>query len=83
MEKETKAAEDVLSEGKLKMKEGLEKAQRRIDEVLKDTRETASRSWEDAKNYCRYHPAEALGVALGVGAVLGILLTKALQRPRD
>ena len=80
MDKSLETAEDIYGEGKSKVKQGYEKAQNKVDEWIKETQSRAARSWEEVRDFCREHPAQAIGISLAAGALVGLALSKALGR---
>jgi ElaB/YqjD/DUF883 family membrane-anchored ribosome-binding protein len=57
-----------------KFRERVDEVRERVDEAADKAREKGEEAWKDAVKLTQKHPAQALGLALVVGAALGVLL---------
>ncbi len=64
-------AEDALKKGR----EAWQDLRNRKDEGLEAAQERGEEAWKATQQFIRKHPGKAVGIALAVGAVLGVLLT--------
>jgi ElaB/YqjD/DUF883 family membrane-anchored ribosome-binding protein len=69
-------AGDKLQEARAKTEESLRQAKSRIDSLEQSALNSGKEMVDSAEDYVRKNPWQALGVAAGVGLVLGVLLSR-------
>lgn len=69
-------ASEKAKEARAKLAAGLDKAKATYDELQAQGIETAKAAAKKADETIRAHPYESIGIALGVGVLLGLLLRR-------
>ena len=79
-----KTVEDQLNKMKdkaEKLRDKAENAKEQFSATAEEVFEKGEETWKDAKTLVKKHPVEAVGIALVIGAALGVLLSA--RRSRD
>jgi ElaB/YqjD/DUF883 family membrane-anchored ribosome-binding protein len=69
-------AGEKLQEARAKTEESLRQAKTRIESLEQAAMNSGKEMMNSAEDYVRQNPWQALGVAAGVGLVLGVLLSR-------
>ena len=65
---------DILGENVEKFRDRVEEVRDRLEDAADKARSKGEEAWKDAVKLAQKHPAQAMGLALVVGAALGVLL---------
>ena len=65
---------DILNDSTEKLRDRVEEVRERFEETADKVKDKSEEAWKDAVKYVQKHPAQSMGVALVVGAALGVLL---------
>ena len=72
--------DDILEAGAEKLRDRVEEVRDRVEEAADKVKDKSEEAWKDAVKFVQKHPAQSIGVALVVGAALGVIL---FGRSRD
>ena len=65
---------DILEEGAGKLRDRIDEVRDRVEEAADKVKDKGEEAWKDAVKFVQKHPAQSIGVALVVGAALGVIL---------
>ncbi len=71
----------TVEENMERLRDRAEQTKERLTEGAEEALEKGEEVWRDAKALVKKHPMEAVGVALLIGAAIGVLLSS--RRTRD
>ncbi len=65
---------DRVEENVDKVRDRVDDVRDRVEDVTDKTREKAEETWDDAIRFTKKHPAQAIGLAVVIGAAVGAIL---------